>query len=309
MHLLTDDTFQKLKDEDLETLVHLDDHGLLIGPDETLDEFIKRLQTLKKRISELNELEDKLEIYDLSLKIDNRIPPDVFKECEDVNESLYKFKIDWVPGFYTNESMGLLFAGGAIYSYDDFFPVFIIREAYKEQKKWWIYPRKELMAHELTHIAHVGYEVDNFEELFAYQTSESAFRRIMGGVFRTTRDTYLLLGSVMFASLSQIINTLVRPPEEAWHFPMPQIFIFTGLVLVYLSITYGLTMGKFKKAKKRVAEYFSEDVAMAVLFRCDETEIAEIASIKAGTLEEWLKNKQKKSVRWRVTLKKFNRLQ
>lgn len=309
MKFLSEKLLKRVAEEDLDALVSLDDHGLLIGPSETLNDYCKRLHILKEKLAELVKVKDKTTLYDMTLIQDDKIPLSVFKECESLTEKLYRFKNDWVAGYFTNETMGLLFAGGAIYSFDEFFPLFIIRKAYKKKKKWFIYSRIELMAHELTHIAHVAYKTENYEELFAYQTSTSAFRRLIGGMFRTPKDSYLMLGSAFFASISQIINTLVREPDQYWDFPMPLIFGIAAFALAWLIQNYLRTVGVFKAAGKRISRKFGEENRLAILFRCTEVEIATISKMDALAFDQFLKDKSEKSLRWRVTLKKFSKEQ
>ena len=138
-----------------------------------------------------------------------------------------------------------------MYSYEDFFAIFIIRKAFKQKEKWVIYSRTELMAHELCHVAHIGFRIRNYEEIFAYQTSESLFRRMIGGMLRTTTDTYLLLASMLVMLVSQVINVTTRSPSE-WHeFPMPLIYGTILLIFAYILFRYLFYWNRFRRARRK----------------------------------------------------------
>ena len=49
-----------------------------------------------------------------------------------------------------------------------------------------IYHRDELLTHELVHVGRMKFEEPRFEELFAYETSTSAFRRWFGPLIQAS---------------------------------------------------------------------------------------------------------------------------
>jgi hypothetical protein len=212
LKLITEKKLDLVRERDLETLAVLDDHGLLIGPGETVEQFADRLQLLSANINQFKSeiLESgAIDIFDTHLEKAGAIPTKDFKPALEKTRDLYDFEIDWVPGFYTNDRMGVLFAGCAFYSTDDYFALFVVRKAFEKNERWLIYSRTELLAHELCHIAHMGFGSVTYEEMFAYQTSPSRFRRVVGGVFRTPLDSYLILGSVMLLAAAQVVNRFV----------------------------------------------------------------------------------------------------
>ena len=129
MRFVSDDLLKRIAKGDIEALVRLDDHGLIIGPDESVEQFAERVETLRANVAELAEeleKEDAVPLYGVTLRREDEIPKDVFKSTARETKRLFGFAIDWVPGFFTNERMGLLFAGCAMYSYEDFFAVFLV---------------------------------------------------------------------------------------------------------------------------------------------------------------------------------------
>ena len=60
---------------------------------------------------------------------------------------------------------------------------------YKKKNKWYIYGRQELMSHELCHAARFPLKADKYEELLAYQSSTSTFRKLFGPMVRSAKES------------------------------------------------------------------------------------------------------------------------
>lgn len=294
---------QRVREGDMALLLELDDRGLLMGPAETLDAYAARLETLAANIKEFEtELREDGEVAMGEMKVarGDRIPAPDWRPAQAHTEALFGFQVDWVPGFFSQYRMGLLFAGCAFYTYEDFFAVFIVRESFRERSKWLIYSRDELIAHELTHIAHIGFRTRNFEEMFAYQTAHSPFRRLLGGMLRSTVDTYLLMGSTLTLAAFQAVNVLLRP--------LPMVYVWSAFaaVIAFILGRYGFYHRRFRRAQATLADRFG-GAALAVLFRCSEAEIAELAAMPVGSLDDWLDRHAGDQVRWRLIREKFGR--
>ncbi len=310
MKIITQKKLEGIRRGDVGALVALDDAGLILGPDESLEHFAERLEGLQNSIRQLKEELDvhgECDMYGVRLVKKDAIPKDVFATARRTTRELYGFSVDWVPGFFTDDRMGLLFAGCAMYPPDNFFAVFVIRKSFQKHDKWWIYSRKELITHELTHIAHLGFRTPNFEEHLAYQTSESGFRKLLGGMFRTPKDSYLVLGAMFSLLVAQLINIRIRPPEEMWAMPMPLCFA-AGLGAVFWVIgRYMIQRRKFKQARESVAAAFPERFSLAVLFRCSEEEIAELAGLPESDVARWVDAKAADDIRWQVICARFRK--
>ncbi len=309
MTFLSPESLEAAARGDIDVLCDLDSRGLLIGPDETLEDYVRRLRALQDNIAELDrELteHDEVRLLDIPLTRDDAIPIATFAEALDQTSALYDFRIDWIPGFFTNTRMGILFAGCAMYSYEDFFAIFVIRKAFKTKDRWIIYSRTELIAHELCHIAHIGFRTVNFEEIFAYQTSESRFRRLFGGLLRTTADTYLLLGAVAFLLASQIINVVTRPPMEWQSFPMPLVFAITIGVAAWIAVRYLIVAGRFRRARRRLDAACRTGSVLPILFRCSEDEITQLSRLQdGGQIMDWVQSRTEASPRWQIIWRKY----
>ncbi|MCM8532306.1 MAG: hypothetical protein NE330_14180 [Lentisphaeraceae bacterium] len=198
---------KKAAEDDLATLVDFDKRGLLIGSTENSKEYVNRLKVFQKNLSEMEtglKKDKKFTVEDLTFPASEKIPEKTFNTPAKITSDLYDFKIDWVPGFYITPDFGMLF-GGCAYSFDpDFFSLFIIRNSFKKKNKWLFYERDELMSHELCHVARFALKSNTYEEMFAYQTSTSGFRRKFGSMMRAAWETYLFMAILLGMLVTQV---------------------------------------------------------------------------------------------------------
>ena len=283
----------KAANGDIGALVALDRRGFIMGRNETPEELVSRIRGLGERLKKMQEALDKsgkYELDDVTVNADDRIPTKLYDEAKEMNSKLFGFSIDWVPGFFIDPFF--LFGGCAFTYYPDFFAMFIIRRSFKNSPKWFIYKRKELLAHELCHIARIGLESESFEETFAYQTSTSGFRRLLGGLFLKPSDSYLLLGAAFALLIGQFLRVNLLPA-----LPIGLFWGFLALVILWLSLRYMHLMNTMGRAKRNMALLWGTN-AMKALFRSSDAEIRKWASFKGKEeAQAWLDGQ---GVRWKV---------
>lgn len=301
--MFTEQLIERAGTGDIDALVALDEQGFLIGFQESLDSYVTRLRCLQSNIGGMDkELAEtgSFEVEGVAVSDEDRIPRSLFERVKGKTEGLFRFQIDWVPGFFINPSQGWFFGGCAFYFYPDFFALFIIRRSFANRERWLIYSRDELLAHELCHVARIAMESDVFEETFAYQTATSAFRRAVGSVFRSPMDSYLLLGSTFALLVAQLVRVLVFHGLSIWP--------FWGLVLLVIASFAGRQhRGRklFSAALRRLTA-IAEGHALAVLFRCSDDEVLWISRCgDDASLLAWASEKATDSVRWQVIRARF----
>ena len=164
--MVSSELVDRAEQGELAALEQLDAAGLLMGADETLPDYAERLRCLRRN---LERMEDDLQgersftVEGVTVRRDWRIPAELFTEAHADTERLYGFRLEWVPGFFINPRHSLLFGGCAFYFFPDFFALFIIRRAFATRSRWLIYSRRELLAHELCHVARVALGSQQFE--------------------------------------------------------------------------------------------------------------------------------------------------
>lgn len=159
-------------------LIMLREEGLVPGPKESEDSFQKRVKfcrTLHKEFIKENPSKEHL------------ISP------------LYKIENTWVPVIYSNHSLPKWQGGIAwIFQLEEGGPLGAFIQLAKKLKKkgrslFGIYSKEEIIAHELLHISRMAFNEPKFEEILAYRTSPSKFRRWVGPLFQSSKESFLLL--------------------------------------------------------------------------------------------------------------------
>jgi hypothetical protein len=297
--MVTSELVDRAEQGDPAALEQLDASGLLLGPAETLTEYAERLRCLRRNIEQM---EDELRrdgaftVEGLTVQRAGRIPPAVFTEALAETERLYGFRLDWVPGFFINPRYSLLFGGCAFYFYPDFFALFIIRRAFATRTRWLIYDRRELLAHELCHVARIAFGSRQFEEMFAYQTASSAFRRLSGSIFRGQAEAFWLVGSTLGLLTAQMVQTLALPWVPVWPF-----WCLTGGVLAWL-VGHLTVLRRVWRHALEHAEWLAPGRARALLFRCTDAEVAALSRLDTvAAAQAWFEQCCQEHARWRVT--------
>lgn len=254
-----------------------DRHGLFPAPGEDCKAFAARLTRLA---AALEELENSLQTADVEpcagirLQSDAVIPADITGEALDKTVQLYDVKPDWVPGFFANESFGALWGGCALSDPESNLVLFIIRKTFRKKRKFLVYDRQELMAHELTHAAHQSIDELKYEEYFAYRTSRSRLRKFFGGCFIYKFDAMCFLLPILLLPVVQLLNVLTPLV-----LPMVYFYILAALYPLFLICRCFNTWQTAAKAR-RFLQKQGVDRPDAVLFRMTAQEIAALAKGK-----------------------------
>ena len=260
-------------DSNPETLLALDRRGLLAGAGESVEEYLARVGKLQSNIGAMEEAlsnDGHYEIDGIEVFSADRIDPSFFDSANAQCLDLFGFAADWVPAFFINPSFSFLFGGCSFSFLPDFFAMFIIRRTFKDSERWLFYGRNELMAHEMCHVARTPLMSNTYEETFAYSTSQSSFRKYIGGIFLNQLDSFLLLGSTFLLLLAQICNTFLLP------LPMWIFWLLPPIVLAWLMLRYWTLRNRMSKAQATLATMYGDN-AMKVLFRCSDDEIDALA--------------------------------
>ncbi len=287
-------------------LAQLDARGIFCADNENAKDFAARVRLLNAKNRELDEAlatDGSANIEDVTIQQQDRIPENLFQEPQQITEKLYRFNADWVAGFFVDPAYGLLFGGCAYYFYPDFFALFIIRKSFREKARWLFYQRSELLAHELCHVARVSFQAHIYEEIFAYKTATTAFRRFFGGIFRSPKDSFLFIGASCLLLINQFCRAFLFPELPSWPMWSLLALVFSWLILRLLR-----DMKTLRQARKHLAFLFPPQDTLPVLFRCNDNEIRELAALDdPQNAQTWLNNRQNSSLRWKITCSRFQK--
>jgi hypothetical protein len=338
---LTKTEIKNLSNKDIDSLVSLDEHGLIIGYKEDFLSYKKRLSSIESEIQSLKEkLVTKGQVklfHKIYATKKNLIDTNILEQAARHTENAYNFSINWIPGFFLSKGLGLL-TGGCSVTTETGFTFFLIRSAFSSREKWLWYSRTELLSHELCHAARGPIKDKHLEEFFAYKLSSSPFRRFFGNCFQSHSDAILLLFPLFLLLVVQILNTLlfsVIPILWFWIIA----FIYPVFLLVrnqfyrncyfkarksLLSIlsnnisksTYFLKVNRkyqdqFKKSVSRNKNRFAYILSDSILFRCNADEVIQIGRfINSPTkLKKWVEDNVKTQVRWKIIYERFIKTQ
>lgn len=182
--------------------------GILPGPGETEEQYRERaLYCLNLRESFKN-------LVDTGFQDQNLEP--ISPEGLNQVEQLYAIRPSWIPFFFSNYRLPFWQGGCAwIFQQSESSPVsafFQLRQVFRKQQTYLgIYPRDELVAHELCHIGRMTYEEPRYEELLAYRTALTPFRRYWGPLFTTPAQSGIFALLLLLILMVDLITLVFNP--------------------------------------------------------------------------------------------------
>lgn len=156
----------------------LNQRGLFPGPSEDRATFLKRVSTLEHAFQEAKK---RLEI----------LPVDDWKRSVAFVKKVFGMAPDWIVAFYSNKKLPF-WQGAATWIEGDTVTI-QLRRGFKKGAYLGLYQREEVLAHELVHLTRMSFHEPKYEEVFAYLTSKWTFRRFLGGLFRSPKESLIFL--------------------------------------------------------------------------------------------------------------------
>jgi len=138
--------------------------GLIPGPEESEEAFLKRAELAK---------------------------PLGHPEWSEAN---LPFKIDWAALTYSNQKLAW-WEGAATWISEDGLPSIQLRKSF-EKGSFLGYKRSEVLSHEAIHAARMRFEEPHFEEVLAYSTASQAWKRFFGPLFSRTWEPLVLIAAM-----------------------------------------------------------------------------------------------------------------
>jgi len=282
-------------------LLNFNKIGLIPGPNETPDFFAKRAE------------------YCLHLK-DNL--SDELKACLDAEASAqsdtlnsathslakdYDISPAWVPLFYSNYRLPFWHGGCAwIYQLTEETPtaaLIQLRSHFRKSPRYLgIYEQQELLTHELCHIGRMAFQEEKYEEVLAYGTSSSRFRRWLGPLVQSSIESVIFL-LVIFMLVVFDVFLITMNHSDAYMMALWLKIIPVTLVVIAL---YRLWKRQktFKKTVSNLTEIVGEQ-ANAVIYRLTDKEISSFAKMSTQQIKEYAATQPTDDLRWQVIKKAY----
>ena len=257
--------------------------GFLVGPNEDEDSFLSRISLLEE--------------FSRSFTFEGeRIPS---SERESVNTELHRFfgcTVDWIPVFYSDKNLPF-WQGGATWidsSEDDLVQAsFIqIKKRFQEEKYLSFYKKEEILLHEMSHGIRMAFTEPRFEEVLAYRTSRSPFRRFFGPIFRTSKESYIVVISFMLSFLLQVVFLFYSWPNLLYIFSFFP-FALIGFYLYRLCFTQRI----FLKCLQKLENLLPKSKIFPFIFCLTDKEIDMFSKKSLEEIKEYIR--EERSLRWR----------
>lgn len=285
-----------------EDLLRFNKEGFIPGPNETQENFLKRVELSKKLVKDPK----------IFFKDQNQEPP------FELEERILKPRWNWTRAqllnlfdvapsdlaiYYSDTKLHFFQAAATwivnLYSHDIKIPVLQFRKVLRRKPYLFLYTLDEILAHEAVHSIRVAFDEPKTEEFFSYMTATNIFRKIFGPIVRSSKEVFLFFSLISCYFIFQILWILSFMP---FFYNVSLIF---GLGSIGL-MTFGLCRLfyirlKCSKAFKKLAKILkNKSKARAVLFRLTDWEIFEFSKMKVEKILEYINLKKDESLRMKM---------
>lgn len=279
------------------TLKQYNSEALIPGPGESEEEFIKRaeycLHIRKHLLDKTDSPFPKKKESDPTSSLN-----EVFKKTKE----LYDISPSWVPIIYDNHKLSCWHGGCAwIFQLEEEAPISAILQLRASlatnPNLLGLYKKEEIIAHEFSHIGRMAFEEPLFEEVFAYRSSPSSFRRWLGPITKSSIESglfalslFLLVMLDLFLILSGYSETYY---EAMWLKFLPISMIGYGLFRLFRRHqTLKACVTKLKNCTH------SDQKAWSIAYRLQDQEILSFSKMTQKEILSYI-NKEN-SLRWKA---------
>lgn len=270
--------------------------GFIPGPNESEIAF-------QERIAFCRNLEKNLEQQvgaDLPFEVSDRQSKEILEGVLPLTQKLYGIQPHWVSLFFSNYQLAPWHGGCAwIFQLNEQTPTaaFLqLRAHFRNSSNFLgIYQRRELIAHELAHVGRMLYEEPEFEEIFAYQSSSSRWRRWLGPIVQSSRESFffiIILGLVILTDFA-LLSLGPKMAALVWWvkiLPIAMIVLALGR-LIYRYQT-------FNRCLRKLEGLYSPSDARHLLYRLRDSEIKELSRLSLEKIQEFIDQEALQSFRW-----------
>lgn len=272
----------------------LNDQGLIPGPQETEDEFTKRVKYC------LNLKDVLAQQCELPAPIDSQTGQALLNHISPFVKKAYDFSPLWTPIVFSNHQLAPWHGGCAwIFQVSQESPLgafFQLRETFSRSHQYLgIYNRDEIVIHETAHIGRMAFQEPKFEEFLAYRSSKSLFRKWFGPIVESPKEGLYFVIFCFFAFVANLYYLFFDGPDLLnWMFVLPLLLISIGLVrLILRHIQFHRCLVKVEKIlrKKETAPY--------VVYRLSDKEMINFGKMAVEEIKSYIASEMKSSLRWR----------
>ena len=275
-------------------LLNFNKKGLIPGPGESEVSFSKRVAT---------SMNSKEIIFDYFKNLSpEKISESDKKEAQSLCQSLFDINPDWVPAFYSSKHL-FPWQGACTYLFeteDGNLSAIQLRNIFKKKGTLLgIYKIQEILSHEFVHASRAGFKESPFEELFAYQTSTSFFRRTLGPFIQNEREgIFFLLSTFLFL----LVNTITIFFDLVLPVYWGAFLIFLPFLFLSLITFRGLKVHRsYQNCLKNLVKLSgNHSTANKIIFRLTAEEIKQFTKQNTLEISQFIKDSISAELRWKV---------
>lgn len=284
-----------------ENFLEYNRQGLIPGPEETEREFFLRVNYCLKLKRELPPMLGEKVSLDTASE-------EVIEQAIPITKKLYDIEPKWIPIFFSNYKLAPWHGGCAwIYQVEENSSTgafFQLRRNYKNSVRYLMYDRNELVSHELCHVGRMMFQEPKYEEILAYRSSKSKFRRWFGPIVQSSLESLIFVLSLFFVILIDLYFILMGYENGLvigiWTKLLPLGLICFGLIRLWKR------QKTFSKCLNNLNLIFkNEEKANAVAYRLRDLEIAKFASYSPMEIKQFISANEANCLRWRLINKAY----
>ena len=288
-----------------EDIQHWNQQGLIPGPEETEIDFTKRTYfCLHLEQALMKQLE-----VELPFDMKDRAFQAILDEASFKTKELYGIQPTWTPLFFNNYQLAPWHGGCAwIFQLTENAPtaaLLQLRAPFRHQPTYLnLYRRDELIAHELSHVGRMMYQEPQFEEILAYRTSCFLWRRWLGPIVQSSKESMffiLILAIIILTDFA--LMTLNK--NEAYQLAVWLKLIPLALVGFALG-RLGWRQWQFHRCLHQLAKiYHNSHIAQQVIYRLTDYEIRTFATLSPQQIRSFIQSHQSSSFRWKFLAQNY----
>lgn len=284
---------------DFELLAY-NQQGLIPAPDETEETFCARAeQCLHLKVQLSNE--QALQFPFASEAIySNEILESAFPKTK----ALFDIQPSWLPVFFSNYQLAPWHGGCAwIFQLQADSPrtsFLQLRKTFAKHKIYLkLYQREELAAHEMAHVGRMMFNEERFEEILAYRTSTSSWRKWLGPLVQSSTESllfmFLLFALLLLDSYMLLSQNFEGYVNLAWLKIFPAGLLFLALLRLWNRHR------AFNQCQAQLQKTFSNaSIADHVIYRLSDKEITTFSHLSSSEILDYCNHEKNKSLRWRL---------
>jgi hypothetical protein len=234
-------------------LLSLNAEGFIPGPNEAQESFLERVRATREFFA----------------KQETVLPSHHWHWPAEQLKTLFDFSPRWCAASYSSKGLAPWQAAA---TWIDVKRIYLIQ---LRPSLWvsWMVDRNEILAHEAAHAARAAFDESKFEEFFAYLTSSSKWRRVIGPLFRKPVETTLLVGLLAAGTMTQMLEIFL----ELSLFSPIWLFSAFGICFAW-SLRLMRARMQIERAAKRILPFLRDrGMVRPVLFRMTDGEIERLA--------------------------------